>query len=68
MKEGEVSGIVETNIGYHVFLVEKVEDPRQAELTEVSDFVRGEIFNRKFGEKLSKWLEEKRKNAYISYK
>lgn len=68
LKKGERSGIVETRIGYHVFLVEDVQKPRQLEFNEVSDFLRQQLYMKKFEEELTKWLEEKRKNAYISYK
>jgi parvulin-like peptidyl-prolyl isomerase len=68
MKKNTVSDIVETSIGYHLFRVEDIEDPRQAELAEVSDFIRGQLYKKKFEENLIKWIKEKRKNAYISYK
>ncbi|MBU0571560.1 MAG: peptidylprolyl isomerase [Candidatus Omnitrophica bacterium] len=66
--KGDLTKVVETRIGYHVFLVEEIEEPRKLELAEVSDFLRGEIFKKKFEKALMEWLEEKRKNAYIAYK
>jgi parvulin-like peptidyl-prolyl isomerase len=68
LKEGQTSDVVESNIGYHIFLAEEIEESRQAEFDEVSDFIKGEIYKRKFEENLVKWIEEKRENAYISYK
>ncbi|MGD2278603.1 MAG: peptidylprolyl isomerase [Candidatus Omnitrophota bacterium] len=68
LDKGQVSDVVETSIGYHVFLVEEIEDSRVAELAEVSDYLREQLFRKKFEENLVKWIEEKRKNAYISYK
>jgi peptidyl-prolyl cis-trans isomerase SurA len=68
LQEGEVSEIVETPIGFHIFYVEEINEPRQLELGEVSDFLREQIFMRRFQEGLVKYLEEKRKEAYISYK
>ena len=67
-KKGNTTDIVETRLGYHVFLVEDIEEPKNLQLEEVSDFLRGQLFKKKFEEALKKWLEEKRKNAYISYK
>ncbi len=68
LKKGEISPVVETKIGYHIFLAEQIEEPRTLELKEVSDYIKEQIFNRKFGQELSKWFADKRKNAYISYK
>ncbi|MGB3081418.1 MAG: peptidylprolyl isomerase [Candidatus Omnitrophota bacterium] len=68
LKEGQISDVVESNIGYHVFLVDQIEESREAGFDEVSDFIKGEIYKRKFEENLVKWIEEKRENAYISYK
>ena len=68
LDEGDFSGIVETQIGYHIFKVEDIKTPRQLEFNEVSDFLRQQLHMKKFQEKIVEWLEEKRKNAYISYK
>lgn len=65
---GDISEIVETPIGYHIFKVEEVKDPRTLEFAEVNDFLREQIFMGKFQEGLIKYLEEQRKEAYISYK
>jgi len=68
LKAGEVSDIVETPIGYHLFLVEDVQPSRALELKEVSNYIKDQLFMKQFEEKMVKWVEEKRKNAYISYK
>lgn len=68
LKEGGLSGVVETPIGYHIFLVEEIQKERPLKYEEVSDFLKEQIYMRKFSENLYKWIEEKRKNAYISYK
>lgn len=67
-EKGKVTDIVESRIGYHIFKIEDIEKSRNLGLDEVSDFLRGQIFRKKFEESLMKWLEEKRKNAYIAYK
>ncbi len=67
-EKGKVTEIVETDMGYHIFKIEEVEESRPLKLEEVSDFLKGQIFRKKFEESLMKWLEEKKKNAYISYK
>ena len=68
MKKGETSDVVETQVGYHIFLVEDIQEPRPYELAEVNDFLKDQLHRKKFQENLIEWLEEKRKNAYISYK
>lgn len=65
---GEVSEIVETQMGYHLFKAEEIKQPRQMDFEEVSEFLRQQLHMKKFEQDLVKWLENKRKNAYISYK
>ncbi len=65
---GEVSDILETALGYHIFLVEEKNEAKPLELVDVSDYLRERIYMRKFQEDIIKWLTEKRKNAYIAYK
>lgn len=68
LKVGEVSQIVETPIGYHIFLVDEIAESRLLELAEVNDFLREQIFMKKFQEGLVEYLKEQRKEAYISFK
>ncbi len=67
-KAGELSDAVETHIGFHVFLIEEVQKPRTLAFTEVSDFLREQLYMKRFEENLVEWLKEKRENAYIAYK
>ncbi|MFH1394961.1 MAG: peptidylprolyl isomerase [Candidatus Omnitrophota bacterium] len=68
LNEGELSDIVETHIGYHIFKVEEIQDPRILDFTEVSDYLKEQLYMKKFEENLGEWLKEKRENAYIAYK
>jgi len=67
-KVGELSDAVETHIGFHVFLIEEVQKPRTLSFTEVSDFLREQLYMKRFEENLVEWLKDKRENAYIAYK
>lgn len=67
-QKGATTDVVETRIGYHIFKIEDIEEPRNLGLNEVSDFLKGQLFRKKFEDNLIKWLDEKRKNAYISFK
>ncbi|MFC1548419.1 peptidylprolyl isomerase [Candidatus Omnitrophota bacterium] len=68
IKKGEISEMIETPVGYHVFLVEDIKSPQPLEYQEVSDFLKNQLYMRQYQQKLYEWLSEKRKNAYISYK
>ncbi|MBF0494684.1 MAG: peptidylprolyl isomerase [Candidatus Omnitrophica bacterium] len=66
--KGQMTDVIKTEIGYHIFKVDDIEESRQLKLEEVSDFIKNQIFKSQFDKNLSTWLEEKRKNAFISYK
>lgn len=68
LKKGEVSKMVESPVGYHVFMAEEIKEERPLEFEEVSEFLRQQLYGKRFQEELVTWLEEKRKDAYISYK
>jgi len=68
LKKGQISGIVETRIGYHVFLVEDIQDKKPLEFSEVGDYLKEQLYMRKFNTKLEEWFEEEKQDAYISYK
>ena len=68
MKPGDVSPVVDTAIGYHIFKVEDRQEARPMDLAEVEEFLRAQMYRKKFEEAIVKWIEEKKKNAYISYK
>ena len=66
--KGDVSEIAESEIGSHIFYVEEIQPTRSLELEEVSDFLRSQLYKKKFEENLMEWLDEKREDAYIAYK
>jgi parvulin-like peptidyl-prolyl isomerase len=68
LNPGDVSDVVESQMGYHIFKVEEIREPRQLEFEEVGDFLRQQLHMKKFEKALVEWLENKRENAYISYK
>lgn len=68
MKPGDVSPVVETAMGFHIFKVEDRQEARPLQLSEVEEFLRAQLYRKKFEEVLIKWIEEKKKDAFISYK
>ena len=68
LKEGDVSDVVETHMGYHIFKVEGVETSRALKFDEVSEFLRQQLFMKQLQENLDRWIEGQRQRAYIYYK
>ncbi|MFH1799027.1 MAG: peptidylprolyl isomerase [Candidatus Omnitrophota bacterium] len=68
LNEGDVSDIVETSIGYHLFLVEHMQEEYLLPFEEARSYLEQQLYMKKFEEQMIKWLEDKRKNAYIDYK
>lgn len=68
LDKGEMSGVVSSDIGYHIFKVLEREESRQLSFSEVRDYLREQLYMSKFQEKLEEWIEKERRNAYISYR
>lgn len=66
--KGEISDVVESPVGYHIFKVEDIKQPHAMEFNEVNDFLRDQLYRKRFEVGLIEWLKEKREDAYISYK
>ena len=68
MKEGEVSGMIQTHLGYHFFKVEEKKASIVRTYTEVQAEVEEAVFREKIKDKLKGWVEGLKKNAYIAFK
>ena len=68
MKEGEVTGIMQTSLGYHIFKMEERKEKRVLSLSEVRHDIDEMIFNERVKLKLKSWLDGLKKNAYIAFK
>lgn len=68
LKEGELSGIIQTSLGYHIFKVEEKRERKVLSLSEVRADVEEAVFREKVKDRLKGWIETLRKNAYIAFK
>ncbi len=68
LQEGEVSGIVESPIGYHLLKITKKIPVRIMEFEAVESEVENLIYRKKTEKSLQKWLRKLREDAYISIK
>jgi len=63
---GEVSTVIETAMGYHLFQVEEREEGKHFSLEEVRDQIRAFLFHKQSEERFQQWMEELKQKAYIS--
>ncbi|MBI4115455.1 MAG: peptidylprolyl isomerase [Candidatus Omnitrophica bacterium] len=65
-KEGEISNVLETPMGYHLFKVEEKQIGRIAPLDEVRDKIRDVIFRQKAQKRFKEWMDELKAKAFIT--
>lgn len=68
LKEGENSDVMQSPLGYHIFKVEEKRPSQMLALSEVRHEVEQLIFRDKVKEKISEWVKDLKKNAYIAFK
>lgn len=68
LKAGEVSGVVKSPLGFHLFMVEEVVPQRTLGVKEAYKEIEELIFREKIRREMKDWLAELRKNAYIAFK
>lgn len=65
VQEGEVTGIVETDFGFHLLKVEKREEAGLASLDEVRKEIEPELRTQAAQERYDKWIAELRKRSQV---
>ena len=65
LKRNEISKVVESPYGFHIFKVQKQLGPTKMTYADASVKIRKEMFNRRMEEKFKEWLQDIRKNADI---
>lgn len=63
---GELTDVVETPIGYHIFRVEDKETAKTRTLEETRDQITGYLFQQKSNDRFSEWMQGLKRTAYIS--
>ena len=66
MEVNEISAILVTNVGYHIFKVEEKRPPNQRTFSEVKDEIEKKLFNKKVEESLGQWIDRLKEDAYIA--
>lgn len=65
LKEGELSSIIESPVGYHIIKCEKNIAGSYLPFHEVQEQIHQTLFRKKFSEKKAEYIEELKKNFYI---
>lgn len=66
LKKGDMSEIIETPMGYHIFLLEDKRAGYKRTFEEVRDDIFNRIFRKKTEDRFKEWLQQLRRTAYIS--
>ena len=65
LKKGEVSGLVETSLGLHIFKILDIKEKSKKPLFEVEKEIDNLLFNEKMDEVYQEWLEHMKATSYI---
>ncbi len=68
LKEGEITGIIKSPLGYHVFKIDERRLSRTRDLAEVRPDIEEFLYRDKASQRLRGWIESLAKSAYIEFK
>ncbi len=68
LKEGEMTGIIKSPLGYHVFKVDEKKVRRARDLVEVRQDIEEFLYREKASQRLKGWIDTLAKSAYIEFK
>ena len=65
LKVGQISQVIQSPYGYHIFKVEEKRKATQLEFPQVKEMIRGWLLQKKKEECFQRWLKERRRKARI---
>lgn len=66
LKKGETSQVLESKLGYHIFRVDDIQPGKVRSLDEVRGNIQGLLYREKMRQRFMEWMEQLKKDAYIS--
>jgi parvulin-like peptidyl-prolyl isomerase len=66
LKKDEISQVIETPMGYHIFRIEERKEQYTKKFEEVREQIYGMLFQQKSIERFQEWMKDLKRNAYIS--
>ena len=68
LRENEISGILRTRLGFHIFKIEEKMPARTMGFHEAKDTIERILYGKKTEEKLTQWIERLKEDAYIAFR
>jgi parvulin-like peptidyl-prolyl isomerase len=65
LKEGEISHVIKSSLGFHIFKIEEIVQAQTLSFMKVQDEIRNTLFREKFVKEKKKYLKKLRKNVVI---
>ena len=66
LPSGQISEIVETPMGYHIFRVEEKEEGKKRSLEDARHEIHQKLYQKEAAKRFREWMQELKRNAYIS--
>lgn len=68
LEPGEISPVVRSSLGYHIFRMEERRPPHTKPIAEVQKEIRDALYREKFLQRYTEWIGKLKERAYISVK
>jgi len=66
LEPGKITKVLESDIGYHIFLLEGIQEAQVQDFETSKEAIEGYLYQQKNAENFKEWVERLRKDAYIS--
>ncbi len=68
LEPGEISGVIKSGLGFHIFMLEEKRESRIMDFNESKNEIEELLYSSKTEEALGAWIKELKKNAYIAFR